>query len=160
VCHITACCRRARAEGCPWDESCTLAAAFQGHLHVLKWAREAGCDWTWIGCWELAEADDVRRWLLADLEARIARGEATAEEIRTADSSPWLQQHLLGDSDQSERKQPDEEEALHRQVLQVGEGAFGEAIEPEPVAAAVAALAAVAEARESRWLSLQQRQSQ
>ena len=78
----------------------------------------------------------MRRWLLADLEARIARGEATAEEIRTADSSPWLQQHLLGDSDQSERKQPDEEEALHRQVLQVEEGAFGEAIEPEPVAAA------------------------
>ena len=34
-----------RAQGYPWDASCTRAAASGGHFEVLKWARSQGCPW-------------------------------------------------------------------------------------------------------------------
>eukprot|EP01043_Picozoa_sp_COSAG02_P010475 COSAG02_NODE_368_length_23727_cov_364.814367_15_plen_262_part_00 len=70
--------------GCPWDESCTIAAAYQGHLDTLRWAVAQGCEFSWTGCWEVAEAPRVREWLLEELEARVQRGDATAEEIEAA----------------------------------------------------------------------------
>jgi hypothetical protein len=82
--------RWARERGCPWDESCTIAAAYQGHLDTLRWAIAQGCEFSWTGCYELAEAPRVREWLLEELEARVQRGEATAEEIEAAESSAWL----------------------------------------------------------------------
>ena len=33
----------ARENGCEWDSSTCANAALNGHLHVLKWARENGC---------------------------------------------------------------------------------------------------------------------
>ena len=33
----------ARENGCPWDEWTCSFAARNGHLEVLKWARENGC---------------------------------------------------------------------------------------------------------------------
>ena len=32
----------ARENGCPWDETTCAAAAKNGHLETLKWARENG----------------------------------------------------------------------------------------------------------------------
>jgi hypothetical protein len=43
----------ARENGCPWDESTCGFAAASGHLEVLKWARENGCSWN---AWTCAEA--------------------------------------------------------------------------------------------------------
>jgi hypothetical protein len=81
--------RWARERECPWDESCTIAAAYQGHLETLRWAVDQGCEFSWCGCFELAEEPPVREWLLSELEARVHRGEATVEEIQTAESSAW-----------------------------------------------------------------------
>ena len=35
----------ARENGCPWDWRTCTYAALNGHLEVLKWARENGCLW-------------------------------------------------------------------------------------------------------------------
>jgi len=35
----------AREDGCDWNLSTSLAAAEGGHLHVLQWLRENGCPW-------------------------------------------------------------------------------------------------------------------
>ena len=35
----------AREDGCEWDLSTSLAAAEGGHLHVLQWLRENSCPW-------------------------------------------------------------------------------------------------------------------
>jgi hypothetical protein len=35
----------ARENDCPWDEETCAFAAQVGHLDVLKWARENGCPW-------------------------------------------------------------------------------------------------------------------
>lgn len=35
----------ARENGCDWDASTCSAAAENGHLAVLNWVRENGCDW-------------------------------------------------------------------------------------------------------------------
>ena len=35
----------ARENGCPWDKCTCTYAASNGHLEVLKWARENGCPW-------------------------------------------------------------------------------------------------------------------
>ncbi len=32
-----------------WDTDPCREAAYSGHLHILKWARERGCPWTDIG---------------------------------------------------------------------------------------------------------------
>ena len=42
----------AREHGCEWDSFTCANAALGGHLETLKWARENGCEWedTWK-CW-------------------------------------------------------------------------------------------------------------
>ena len=42
--------RWARQNGCPWDEDTCCKAAEGGHLDLLQWAHENGCPWneqTW-----------------------------------------------------------------------------------------------------------------
>ena len=54
----------ARENGCPWDEDTCVYAAENGHLEVLKWARENGCPWNeWI-CVYAAEKGhlEVLKW--------------------------------------------------------------------------------------------------
>ncbi len=43
----------ARSRGCPWDEATCERAAFGGHLEVLQYAHENGCPWD-IGTSEAA----------------------------------------------------------------------------------------------------------
>ena len=45
-----------RANGCPWDSwTCHDAVAY-GHVEVLRWARENGCEWdAGIRDWAAAE---------------------------------------------------------------------------------------------------------
>jgi hypothetical protein len=33
------------ANGCPWTERCCAAAAGEGGMEALKWAREEECPW-------------------------------------------------------------------------------------------------------------------
>ena len=40
----------ARENGCPWDEETCWKAAERGHLEVLQWARENGCPWNELTC--------------------------------------------------------------------------------------------------------------
>ena len=40
----------ARENGCEWDYLTCAYAAKNGHLEVLKWARENGCDWNSWTC--------------------------------------------------------------------------------------------------------------
>ena len=35
----------ARENGCEWNSNTCANAALNGHLEVLKWARENGCEW-------------------------------------------------------------------------------------------------------------------
>ena len=35
----------ARNNGCDWDSDTCACAAQNGHLEVLQWARNNGCDW-------------------------------------------------------------------------------------------------------------------
>lgn len=35
----------ARENGCPWDKNACLFEALSGNPEVLKWARENGCPW-------------------------------------------------------------------------------------------------------------------
>ena len=35
----------ARDNGCDWNERTCASAALRGHLEVLKWAQENGCKW-------------------------------------------------------------------------------------------------------------------
>ncbi|CAN0596974.1 unnamed protein product, partial [Ectocarpus sp. 12 AP-2014] len=47
-----------------WDKTVCAEAARAGHLEVLKWAREAGCEWD-AGCltWASGGGDlDVVKW--------------------------------------------------------------------------------------------------
>ena len=51
---------------CPWDEDTCFEAAAQGHLDVLKWAREHGCPWYKDVCTNKAETAghlDVLDWI-------------------------------------------------------------------------------------------------
>ena len=34
-----------RGEGCPWNKWTCFQAVEQGHVKVLRWARENGCEW-------------------------------------------------------------------------------------------------------------------
>ena len=142
--------RWARKHGCPWDESCTIAAAYQGHLETLRWAVKEGCDFSWAGCYELAEDQRVREWLLQELEVRVQRGEATAEEINVAENSAWPTHG--GDND------GDEIAAQGRANESVTEAVY----EPEPQgytflsAGAGAAQESAAQERQSRWDRLRQ----
>ena len=46
---------------CPWDENNgALFAAYPGHLKILRWAREHGCEWDEQTCAEPPRAD-IRR---------------------------------------------------------------------------------------------------
>ena len=45
----------ARENGCPWDSNTCANAALNGHLEVLKWARENGCPWDSATCTYAAE---------------------------------------------------------------------------------------------------------
>ena len=40
----------ARENGCDWDSLTCTAAACNGHMDILKWARENGCDWNSDAC--------------------------------------------------------------------------------------------------------------
>lgn len=40
----------AREEGCPWDQNTCRCAAERGHLEVLRWAKEQGCPWDKSTC--------------------------------------------------------------------------------------------------------------
>ena len=47
----------ARENGCDWDSNTCSYAAENGHLEVLKWARENGCEWDSDTC-----AYAARKW--------------------------------------------------------------------------------------------------
>ena len=51
----------ARENGCQWNEWTCTNAAEGGHLDVLKWARENGCPWS-----EEADDDAMRIWWYSD----------------------------------------------------------------------------------------------
>ena len=40
----------ARENGCDWNSWTCSCAALNGHLEVLKWARQNGCDWNSYTC--------------------------------------------------------------------------------------------------------------
>ncbi|CAB9518412.1 ankyrin repeat protein [Seminavis robusta] len=44
----------ARAQGCPWNDTTCKSAAGHGRLELLKWARENGCPWDEDTCLEAA----------------------------------------------------------------------------------------------------------
>ena len=44
----------ARQAGCEWDADTCSEAARGGHLDVLKWARQAGCEWDADTCSDAA----------------------------------------------------------------------------------------------------------
>jgi hypothetical protein len=44
----------ARENGCDWDSRTCANAAEGGHLELLKWARENGCPWDWRTCADAA----------------------------------------------------------------------------------------------------------
>lgn len=138
--------RWAREHGCPWDESCTIAAAYQGHLETLRWAVVQGCEFAWAGCFELAEDPGVREWLLEELEARVRRGGASAEEIEASESLAWLTHEITnghGDGGSAERR--------------TRESLAERAPEPEPHHQAMPATRTDAsQARHSRWERLRQ----
>ena len=52
-----------RANGINWNEKVCLVAAMNGHLEVLKWAREKGCPWDLQSC----EEENYDFWLNSEL---------------------------------------------------------------------------------------------
>ena len=52
-----------RANGCPWNWDTCYEAVDQGHVEVLRWARENGAPWdTWtrdLAAAELGYTDDL-----------------------------------------------------------------------------------------------------
>jgi hypothetical protein len=38
-------CKWLHAAGCPWDESCCMAAVDSQHTEMIRWLRSAGCPW-------------------------------------------------------------------------------------------------------------------
>jgi len=56
--------RWARQRGCQWDESTCFAAAMGGQLNMLKWARQHHCPWDELTCTLAAEFGhlEVLRW--------------------------------------------------------------------------------------------------
>ena len=54
----------ARENGCEWNEETCRAAAAGGHLEVLQWARENGCEWDRFTCAGAARGGhlEVLRW--------------------------------------------------------------------------------------------------
>ena len=53
----------ARDHGCDWDSETCWFAAQGGHLDVLKWAREHGCDCNLLECREKANFNDHKHIL-------------------------------------------------------------------------------------------------
>jgi len=43
-----------RENGCDWNENTCATAAKYGHLHILQWARENGCPWDITTCGQAA----------------------------------------------------------------------------------------------------------
>ena len=58
----------ARANGCPWNEWTCLYAANGGHLEVLQWARANGCPWNEYTCLHAAEGGhlEVLQWAISN----------------------------------------------------------------------------------------------
>ena len=58
----------ARANGCPWNEDITAAAAGGGHLAMLQWARANGCPWDEWTCSNAAKGGHlaVLQWARAN----------------------------------------------------------------------------------------------
>jgi len=54
----------AREQGCPWGADTCANAAWGGHLELLKWVREAGCPWNESTCTRAAEYGhlEVLKW--------------------------------------------------------------------------------------------------
>ena len=54
----------ARENGCPWNELICTNAALNGHLEVLKWTRENGCNWNDWTCANAAKNGhlEVLKW--------------------------------------------------------------------------------------------------
>lgn len=54
----------ARENGCQWDKCTCANAAGGGHLAVLVWARENGCKWDSCTCWSAARGGhlEVLKW--------------------------------------------------------------------------------------------------
>ena len=54
----------ARENGCEWDSDTCSEAARGGHLEVLQWARENGCEWDAYTCRAAAEGGhlEVLQW--------------------------------------------------------------------------------------------------
>ena len=46
--------------GCQWNEGTCMAAAGAGHLHILKWAYNNGCNWDESTCRAAAEAGHMQ----------------------------------------------------------------------------------------------------
>jgi uncharacterized protein YabN with tetrapyrrole methylase and pyrophosphatase domain len=55
----------ARENGCPWNKDTCMNATREGHLEVLKWARENGCPWD-----ELTLCDAASKGYFEDEETR------------------------------------------------------------------------------------------
>ena len=53
-----------RGQGCEWGSWTCSYAAKNGHLHVLKWARENDCEWDFQTCRYAAQNGhlDVLKW--------------------------------------------------------------------------------------------------
>ena len=43
------------SNGCPWDLNTCHYAVEQGHVEMLRWARENGCPWSYNTRYEAAE---------------------------------------------------------------------------------------------------------
>ena len=53
-----------RQNGCECDSDTCWAAAESGHLGVLQWARKNGCEWERVKCFDLARAHPgIRAWI-------------------------------------------------------------------------------------------------
>ena len=56
-----------RERGCDWDEEAPSSAAANGHLHVLRYCREAGCPIDELEAVHRAQEEghlDVVRWVV------------------------------------------------------------------------------------------------
>jgi len=64
----------AREHGCEWNSNTCSAAAEGGHLEVLQWLREHGCEWNSNTCSAAAEGGhlEVLQNALSSGNARMA----------------------------------------------------------------------------------------
>jgi hypothetical protein len=96
------------AQGCPWDETVTSAAAARSDLEILRWASEHGCDWNERAILSEAASSgnvELTAWVKQQpgvvcnedaMDAAAQKGHTAVCEYLRAQQCPWSAQTCFG----------------------------------------------------------------